>query len=73
MKELDVLLERFTRSGLPAISDAWLGDLERLLESPDPDLLTWLTGTGKPVDPTLVTVLAFVRTHARPTAASTRC
>ena len=63
MKELDLLLERFMSCGLDDVAESSLSNIERLLESPDQDLLAWLNGASAPADPDLVDAVAILRTH----------
>ncbi len=46
-REMDLILGRFADSAIATLSDDELAQLERLLEVPDPDLYTALTG-GQP-------------------------
>jgi antitoxin CptB len=43
-REMDLILGRFADAEIATLSDAELGELERLIEVPDPDLYTALTG-----------------------------
>lgn len=43
LKELDVLIGSFANAKAANLNEKDLGDLEKLLEQPDPDVLTWLT------------------------------
>ena len=45
IREMDLILGRFADEHIGMLSDAELDDYERLIENPDPDLLSWLTGT----------------------------
>jgi len=53
MKELDVILERFARQGLPRASAAERRAFERLLGLPDPLLAGYFLGEERPADPEL--------------------
>jgi antitoxin CptB len=53
MKELDVLLERYLKSGQVPVSAADGAAFERLLELPDPELADYLLGHKLPGDPSL--------------------
>ena len=57
MKELDVLLERFVRRGLPPPGSPERAQLARLLELPDPALAELLLGAGGAGDPELDALL----------------
>jgi len=61
MKELDVLLERYVRSNLPAASDADRDALRRLLELPDPLLADYLFGHAQVADPSLGALVRAIR------------
>ena len=43
-REMDLCMGRFADSELGALSDAELDDLELLMEAPDRDVFSWLTG-----------------------------
>jgi antitoxin CptB len=47
-REMDLILGRFADITIAELSDDELAQLERLIEAPDPDLYTALTG-GKPL------------------------
>jgi antitoxin CptB len=49
-REMDLILGRFADAEIAGLRDAELGELERLIELPDPDLYAALTG-DKPLDP----------------------
>jgi antitoxin CptB len=53
MKELDVLLERYTRAACVRMSRAEGRTLAALLELPDPQLADYLFGHSSPDDPEL--------------------
>jgi antitoxin CptB len=44
MREMDLIMGRFADSAIERLSDGELTELERLIDVPDPDLLTWITG-----------------------------
>jgi len=48
MKELDVLLSRWLDRRWPQADLARRRDFERFLEQPDPVLVDWLIGGGRP-------------------------
>ena len=48
MRELDLLLARFLESGFERLDADGLAGFERLLESPDQDILAWLCGASDP-------------------------
>ena len=43
-REMDLLMGRFADSELKGLPDAELDDLELLMEAPDRDVFSWLTG-----------------------------
>jgi len=61
MKELDVLLERYARSGWVPVSAAARGVFERLLAMPDPQLAAYLLGGDLPGDPALAALVQQIR------------
>ncbi|HYP58752.1 MAG TPA: succinate dehydrogenase assembly factor 2 [Beijerinckia sp.] len=44
MREMDLILGRFADKELALLTEAELDDLEVLMEAPDRDIFTWLTG-----------------------------
>jgi antitoxin CptB len=61
MKELDVLLERYTqRVAIPASATA-RGVFARLLAMPDPQLAAYLLGQELPRDPALAALVQQIR------------
>jgi antitoxin CptB len=61
MKELDVILERYARAGLPGASEAERGAFERLLGLPDPLLAGYFLGNERPADPELRSLATRIR------------
>ena len=47
-REMDLIMGRFADAHITGFSDAELDKYERLVESPDPDLLAWITGMRAP-------------------------
>lgn len=43
-QENDLLIGGYVRARLQALTESDIGELERLMELPDPDLADWLTG-----------------------------
>lgn len=43
-REMDLLMGRFADSELGALAEAEVDDLELLMEAPDRDVFSWLTG-----------------------------
>jgi antitoxin CptB len=52
IREMDLLMGGFARSRLPTMTENELNAFEHLIELPDQDLLSWVTGEA-PVPPTL--------------------
>jgi antitoxin CptB len=44
IREMDLIMGRFTDAAIGTMSDAELDDFERLIEVPDRDLFRWITG-----------------------------
>jgi antitoxin CptB len=44
MREMDLIIGRFADARVAELSERELGELERLIEVPDRDLLAWITG-----------------------------
>ena len=64
MKELDVLLERFAAQGLERIDDGDLDALERLLDSPDQDILEWLASASATPPSEMLGIVSLIRSLA---------
>jgi antitoxin CptB len=47
MREVDLLLGRFADASVPAMDDENLSAFEALLDLPDPEILSWLTGEAE--------------------------
>ena len=56
IREMDLLMGGFARSRLPTMTENELNTFETLIELPDQDLLSWITGEA-PVPPTLSNAL----------------
>jgi antitoxin CptB len=63
MKELDLLLERYARSGWSAAAAADRLAFEALLELPDPLLAGYLLAGDTPADPQQALLVARIRTY----------
>jgi succinate dehydrogenase flavin-adding protein (antitoxin of CptAB toxin-antitoxin module) len=61
MKELDVLLERYVRSGLVRASADELQALTLLLDLPDPLLADYLFGHAAATEPQLARLISAIR------------
>ena len=44
VREMDLILGRFIDAQIASLSESELDDYERLLEAPDADVFSWLTG-----------------------------
>ncbi|MGO9743223.1 MAG: succinate dehydrogenase assembly factor 2 [Roseiarcus sp.] len=44
VREMDLAFSAFADAHLPTLSDAELDELERWLDVPDPQILSWITG-----------------------------
>jgi antitoxin CptB len=44
MREMDVLLGGFVRDHIDSMQPSELDELERLIDVPDPELMSWITG-----------------------------
>lgn len=49
-REMDLIMGRFADATIGALSEAEVGDFERLAEVPEPELYAWITGE-QPVPP----------------------
>jgi antitoxin CptB len=65
MKELDVLLERFTQRVLPQASQAECRVFAELLALPDPLLAGYLLGCDTPPEPHLAQAIGRIRALCR--------
>lgn len=64
MRELDLLMEGWLTRHYQAAPAAQQAAFRRLLETPDPELLRWLTGRAQPDDTRLAAVVDAIRTQA---------
>ena len=62
MKELDVLLERYSRRHYETSSPQEQGAFQRLLEREDPEIWLWVVGQQEP-PPEFAHVIAALRRH----------
>ena len=68
-REMDLLMGRFADSELKGLPDDELDDLELLMEAPDRDVFSWLTGeiaTPGNYDTPVFRRLRAFHTHAAP-------
>ncbi len=70
MREMDLAIGRFADANLPAMSDAEVDEFERLLDLPDPEIFSWITGEA-PTPAGFDTPL-FARLRAAPASALAR-
>ena len=63
MKELDLLLEHYARTGWPTAAAADRRAFEALLELPDPLLAGYFLAGDTPADPRLAQLVARIRTY----------
>ena len=70
MREMDLVMGQFADANLPGMSEAELDEFERLMEAPDPEVLSWITGEA-PTPPEHDTPL-FARLCAAPREAVRR-
>jgi len=47
MREVDLITGRFADAHIGSLSDAEVGDFERLMDVPEPDLLNWVMGAAE--------------------------
>jgi antitoxin CptB len=70
IREMDLAMGQFADTHLPSLSEAELEEFERLLDLPDPEVLSWITGEA-PTPPAFDTPL-FARLRAAPASALSR-
>lgn len=64
MREVDLLLGRFADASVPGMDEEDLAAFEALLDVPDPDILSWLTGeTEVPLEHDSRFVLRLIAFH----------
>jgi antitoxin CptB len=61
MLELDIALQRFLAEGYRGLSTVERSAFERLLATPDPELLGYLQGTQEPADRELQALVSKIR------------
>ena len=63
IKEMDLILGGFVAKGLDQFSEAEIADLERIMEIPDQDMLSWATRQAdvpaEHASPLLTRILAY--------------
>ena len=70
MREMDLVMGNFVDQNLPTMTEAELDAFERLMDAPDPQVLSWITGEA-PTPPEFDTPL-FARVSAAPREAIKR-
>ncbi|WP_342362463.1 succinate dehydrogenase assembly factor 2 [Terrarubrum flagellatum] len=68
-REMDLVMGPFADAHLPDLTDAELDEFEELIETPDRDLFSWLTGelpTPEAYDRPVWRRLAQFHTHLKP-------
>lgn len=66
--ELDLLFQKFFDYGYAELTPQQRDAFERLLVLADAELLTFMQGTARPIDPELAQLVATIRRHAHPRA-----
>jgi antitoxin CptB len=64
-REMDLILGRFADAEIAALSVDELGELERLIEVPDVDLYTALTGNTEPAPDYASALFARIKSYRR--------
>jgi antitoxin CptB len=59
--ELDLILQNVLAGPYHRLSEAERAAFNRLLETPDNDLLAWLQGHDRPADPELIELVRKIR------------
>src|SRR5262247_4853757 len=44
LREMDLIMGRFADATIEQLAEEEIGEFERLMEAPDPELLAWITG-----------------------------
>jgi len=61
MRELDLLVGGWLENNYESASADQKAGFRKLLDSPDPQLLAWLTGRDRPADPILAQLVDAIR------------
>ena len=69
-RELDLILLGFLSAGYENLTPQDRRAYARLLDTPDPDLMTWLFGRATPADPEIAKLVQAIRTQSLPGKAS---
>lgn len=70
VREMDLIMGSFADAHLPTMNEAELAEFERLLEAPDPEILSWITGAAP--TPSAFDTPLFARLRAAPGSALSR-
>ena len=46
-REMDLIMGRFADATIEQLAEEEIGEFERLIEAPDPELLAWITGEAE--------------------------
>jgi len=46
-REMDLIMGRFADATIERLAEEEIGEFERLIEAPDPELLAWITGEAE--------------------------
>lgn len=71
-KEADLVIGTFAASHAPSMTEPQLFEFEALLEAPDHDLYSWITGASEPPANLDGAVLRRLQAHCRDGAAAQR-
>ena len=72
MREMDLVMGRFADLYLTGMTEAELDEFERLMEAPDPEVLSWITGEAAMPPEFDTPLLARLREAPRATLAKDR-
>jgi len=70
MREMDLVMGQFAEANLHRMSDSELNEFERLMEEPDPQVLSWIVGATP--TPAAYDTPLFARMRAAPREALKR-
>lgn len=65
-RELDLILSGFLSAGYANLTPQDRRAYARLLDTPDPDLMSWLFGQAIPSDPEIAKLVQAIRTQSLP-------
>lgn len=64
-RELDRVLDWWLRERFPSADAAMCAAFDALLDTPDPELWSWMTGQSKPAEQGLGRIVDEIRAHHR--------